>query len=873
MDNLRKSIKLIFFDLCPDSLLKHRIDSSINFYINSETFLERGFNLFTNYSIDEILNIYDKLEKDWFIEPKGKSFSYFNILTHFTSKVLIEENLEPFVRYEHLLKWRNLSYQITEDLLTCSYFAYMDSKSLYNRDYFAWRPVIFSNNKQLKSILNKGLAENHFHLKGSGPVFELSWINLMNNIQCFPSQLEKLDKEMLLSSRYSNLSNQAKKSIKFLTIKAAYLRQKLFYKLILNSTSPVEIDISKNSNKDESNELLVRLSNLNSEIQVLKNYHGYQFRYKNNWHTIDYAITHKLHSQNLKASYVFCGERQLLYSCFKAIYQKNEVMNDELQRDFHAYLLIKSQFRSELIQVNDKVGFGNFSKYQERKEMFLQDESIYHSAFINLAVNDTLLHNRIDSFEVRVAPKETLYRLAKSLKGYSETIKKQTITPFNEFFPELTSPSTLNVIPNFYTIHFVKKKDKKLGRDTFINDIICRHNELRNAVKLQSIAISKIRESYSQVAETIRGIDAASSEFDAPPEVFAQAFRYLKNHRSSGNFNHLKEKITEHQLYATFHAGEDFYDLVDGLRAIDECILFLNLTHGDRIGHALALGIEVSDYYNFKHHKIMLPKQIVLDNLAWILSKVEQYNISCNQNEISRLGKMFKNLFYEVFQQYFHETEGRTKHFARETYFDAWKLRGDNPSLYLDAKSGLKDHSITFWERCGINESFPQDNYIRDNEDIRFLYQQYHFNSKVKSKGLEIKQFDITQQYIKIVQEVQNCMMQEVKSKNIGIECNPTSNFLIGTFKRYSKHPITKFFNVGLENDSELLSNCPQLSVSINTDDQGIFSTSLENEYALMAIALEKEKDNDGKPKYNSYMIYDWLDKIRQMGLGQSFQG
>lgn len=31
--------------------------------------------------------------------------------------------------------------------------------------------------------------------------------------------------------------------------------------------------------------------------------------------------------------------------------------------------------------------------------------------------------------------------------------------------------------------------------------------------------------------------------------------------------------------------------------------------------------------------------------------------------------------------------------------------------------------------------------------------------------------------------------------------------------------------------------------VSINTDDQGVFDTSLENEYALMTVALKKSQD------------------------------
>jgi len=80
------------------------------------------------------------------------------------------------------------------------------------------------------------------------------------------------------------------------------------------------------------------------------------------------------------------------------------------------------------------------------------------------------------------------------------------------------------------------------------------------------------------------------------------------------------------------------------------------------------------------------------------------------------------------------------------------------------------------------------------------------------------------------------------------------------------------FYNLGLETDPEKIKACPQLFVSINTDDQGVFSTYLENEYALMALALEKVEDEDGNKVYNTSMIYDWLDRIRQMGLEMSFK-
>ena len=71
--------------------------------------------------------------------------------------------------------------------------------------------------------------------------------------------------------------------------------------------------------------------------------------------------------------------------------------------------------------------------------------------------------------------------------------------------------------------------------------------------------------------------------------------------------------------------------------------------------------------------------------------------------------------------------------------------------------------------------------------------------------------------------------------------------------------------------DKEKLEDCPQLSVSINTDDQGVFVTSLENEYALLASALENVKNKEGEYVYNKNGIYAWIDDVRKMGNAQSF--
>ena len=77
---------------------------------------------------------------------------------------------------------------------------------------------------------------------------------------------------------------------------------------------------------------------------------------------------------------------------------------------------------------------------------------------------------------------------------------------------------------------------------------------------------------------------------------------------------------------------------------------------------------------------------------------------------------------------------------------------------------------------------------------------------------------------------------------------------------RYDEHPIFRFKaitnKVGGYN----------LSVTINTDDLGIFQTSLDYEYALLAAAALKKKDSNGNKLYVKADVIKWLEDIRNNG-------
>ena len=60
------------------------------------------------------------------------------------------------------------------------------------------------------------------------------------------------------------------------------------------------------------------------------------------------------------------------------------------------------------------------------------------------------------------------------------------------------------------------------------------------------------------------------------------------------------------------------------------------------------------------------------------------------------------------------------------------------------------------------------------------------------------------------------------------------------------------------------------LNVSINTDDQGVFHTSLVKEYTLLAGALQNEKNKDLR-KYSDDKILTWIKQLVDHGKNQCF--
>lgn len=413
----------------------------------------------------------------------------------------------------------------------------------------------------------------------------------------------------------------------------------------------------------------------------------------------------------------------------------------------------------------------------------------------------------------------------------------------------------------YYVFHYPKCKDKKIYK--ILGSIKPRNYKMRKDLKQSAINLGKMRE-YSSISNRVLGIDGCGNELGCRSEIFGQSFRYLKNHFTVNNVINKDIPI----LKITYHVGEDFLDITDGLRAVEEALRFLDMSEGDRIGHGLVLGVDVSEWYYNKNYKITISKQNYIDNIAWIIYKIKKHDIPNKFKYLAYLDPIFNRLYMEIYSDNINdkpEDNSLIRNISVDEYYESWLLRGDDPDLYIsgDFKEPSK---IKYWDRCGKNALCSDK--IRNNRVVSRLYYLYNFDYNIRKIGNEIITVNIDPIYVEIVAHIQKLIRESIAIKGISIETNPSSNFLIGTFRRYDKHPITKFYSHNLFDRSEL---GKEINVSINTDDQGVFNTYLENEYALMAISLEKSKDKNGQLLYDKQSIYRWIDEVRKMGIMQSF--
>lgn len=492
------------------------------------------------------------------------------------------------------------------------------------------------------------------------------------------------------------------------------------------------------------------------------------------------------------------------YMYISVLDKLNKKENNYILQKLHYYLLILGLTNRLLVQQTHQNGFEQFQK-NTLNAMRENSEKTFKRRFLQMNGNDS---KNLNFLEGRFSPKATI----PDLKNQVDNI--YTGWKYMHDFLKIDGTQTdLKLIA-----HFIKKPDTKPNSQI-------RHKKLRIEIIRKAknlIALLKIAPKYK---EMICGIDAASNELDAPPEVFALTYRFIRNHGIS---------------HFTYHAGEDFFHIIDGLRAIYEAIEFCGLKTNDRIGHAVATGIDAELWIKIIGQKMQISQGIYLDNLTFVYHLLNKERKLENKNKLitkikSEIVKTFESIY--------------NKSCSIGDIVNAWLLRKFCPQHMFNDINYLKLNGVYDKQEIEFIRANNYHNTI-NKKDIE-LYKMYH-NKNFSAAYNTIIEIDTAELIdLKTIKHLQIVVLEFMSAKEIAIETLPTSNVRIGFHKDFSTYHIKNWLKLEKEEGVKI----PKIVVG--SDDTGIFATNIFNEYANIYCSLI----DDGKTTNEIISILNQLNQ------------
>ena len=796
----------------------------------------------TEFSRTEVSRIIDLAKSKWFDKSaEGYSSGIFNpeslfgILTSFGEESLDISKVFPRVKFGYLLRWHDLTYMIHEDTVVIPSLVMNDLKRLKCEAdrRFDWPDILNHDNDVINRVLDKGLADTHAHLNASSDVFMLNWLAMMNSREAMKNMADKVNGERYLEQELTpmesdrvNPVNGITKSFYNLGLCAALCRMWLF----VQSREDLSSDGDNFSRKiynlltDFINEDVTLFSRLSTQIYEYINLLRRDSLKTPEGRRLDYALTTRGADEVTSPYFILSGERRVLYRVFRRIFT-GRGDKARLSKVLYLYLILKNRLRREFVQSNHLVGFENFQIYQSRKGEFFND-SFWWNLNLSYAVLSSLDHSGMGLVEAnRLEGRVTSGALRDIHKGVIRN-------PFEERSVG-HKLADLGSLPGFsIVVHYIKKQVLRGNRSRWYQ-----------LAKFRGQLWKEMNLILKYLKGRVTGIDVAGSELNCRPEIFAPMFRWAKSNGLGNNM--------------TFHAGEDYYDLLDGLRTIYEAVYFMNFDSGCRIGHGLALGKDAGAYYADRHQYLIAPAQIVLDNLIWMKYYAVEEGVALSEMTRDFIHRTTHDLFELIGYKVSDSLD----------YWRSMLMRGNDVDLEFNSDKvvGFTIRSLTKEPDFIKNDSERCDHGVGMNDKVEALHRCYEMSDSIFEMGSKVFETKIPCTFAEDVAKLQRQMLRLLERKGITIEANPSSNVKIGGFRRYDELPLFRFYPVEGSRESAT-------SVSVNTDDRGVFYTSIRNEYSLVAAALMKMKDKTtGKQRYSMNQVADYIECLVQNGRGSVF--
>lgn len=331
---------------------------------------------------------------------------------------------------------------------------------------------------------------------------------------------------------------------------------------------------------------------------------------------------------------------------------------------------------------------------------------------------------------------------------------------------------------------------------------------------------------FPAAARVVRGVDVCSDERAVANWVLAGPYRAVAAAGAAAS-GRLRDGTDPPRR--TIHVGEDFVHPLSGLRLVAEAVRFFELRAGDRLGHALALGVDFVDWAA-RSGRVAVRREERLFDLAWEWHWCVRRR-SAGPNRLPFVESEIRRLSREVLGDPFTPAE----------IYD----------LVTDLHSPARLRAVGFPH--GVRE--PDRAAWRRRDGVLYDY----LTAGAVFRAGQATEWVVVRDEGPVLAALQADVRREVGRRGVVVEVNPSSNLLIGEFGDLRRHPFWR-----LSGPPGVATDAPPVTVCLGSDDPITFATDLRQEYQLVYDALLAAG-------CSSHDALTWVDRVRADGLAARF--
>ncbi len=697
--------------------------------------------------------------------------------------------------------------------------------------------------QQLSRILERGVAENHLH-KGVSRTFPSIWDSLME-------PLTTENSKFFWEREFIDGTEEENKRMIFYILGCGIIRAYLVLEIssILTRGQRPE----QNSYGEEINELVKKFQN----GQMFENFFIGSFQDKEEKEITTYyvGLWNSL-EKNQKKTFSrerFCAsilnEDLILHTIdeniflYYALYMMiNEKIEWDMKQCIMQYMRVRNYLFHVSVQQKTIKGLDYFQQAHYSVNSALNHVNIKN--FWENAIREQLQNQDLYKIEFRSSIPVAYTKCKKEILDFLKAYQKILWEDYCRYNEEKEEFIPYRKIPKVgLVVHFLKRPDETVPEKCFQNGKAdCSYfyfGKLQKEYETQIDNLIRLRTEYNELSKYLVGIDAASLENSTPVWVFASIYEKARDSSI--------EQIGRKSIYGeytqslgfTFHAGEDFRHILSGLRRIDEAIDCLKFHAGDRIGHGIALGISAREWKN-QNPVIIIPQIEALENYLWAYDMLSENYSDFQATILAYMEKQIYELSAKIYGNMEKSTERNQEGIAVEIL-----ISGYHRLFALHEE----DYGIIEKKFCSRLCSGKKIHW-----DSMLLSVARHCKKFVKEMERPVH-YEITEQDLLIIEEVQKILKKKLGRKGIILEVNPSSNTAIADLDVVEANQL---YQINQINDEQ------NVIVCINSDDPAVFNTNVSNELAYIYYGMLEQNISR-----ESALL--WIDRIRRNGLDSSF--